>query len=450
MKGGACVCLGLLCTGLFVSAAAHAADSGASPPPSVLKRSDGNQDSVNFRQPSGPPRIDKQVQRADFQAGQTGQTPPTGSAAGSPESRGGKTSPAEGGNRNSATGRATKLDTEESSTRKTGGPQSAVDPAVRAAAVASAELLSASLAPRANLELAGEPLPLIDALSGRGAPSERLAAAQAYWRLSLAVAEYNLAVDESRQLDAQPEPATKEAIDPSLLATARAAAQSRMVEAQASAIAAQEELAQTIARTSETLPLPIDQPLVGTYRTEFSTLFAARPAPLRLRAIHRLLPIHRAAIDSRTAAVQAAATAVRSAEAAYQQGTADMPTLLACHEALARQRREFLKAVLAYNQLIAEYAMQVAEPAASAAVLVGMLTRTRAPSRVPPSANSSARGGGIRIFAEATPTPADPALDPDVQAANADGEWTGDSPQETATTREAKMIPLRDPRDSER
>src|SRR5205085_2057326 len=125
-----------------------------------------------------------------------------------------------------------------------------------------------------------------------------------------------------------------------------ASAQARLHEAQLGAVAAQQELADFLGSPTGTpSPLAADPPLVGAYRTYFETLFAARTAPPRTRAIDRELPIRREAIESRAVAVQAAATAVHVAEEAHAKGQTDLPTLLACYTSLARERRDFLSAV---------------------------------------------------------------------------------------------------------
>jgi hypothetical protein len=290
------------------------------------------------------------------------------------------------------------------------------DRASRAAASASMALLENSLTPGNDSVLAGRTLTLAEAL-GRGSNhTQRFEIAELYWRLALAVANYNWAVDESKQLEALP--AGQGAVDAPLLTTARAAAQARMLEAQALAVAAQQELADAIGQPTQNLPLTVEQPLVGPYRTLFDRLFATRSPPPRTRGIDRTLPLKRQAIDVRTAAVQAAASAVRAAEDAHAQGNADVLAVLAAHQDLARQRREFLRAVGEYNADIVAYAAAVANPGTSNTVLVGMLTRSKAGRLSDTDSQGSTFVGGNQ------PTLADPVLDPDYPvrpAATTDG-----------------------------
>jgi hypothetical protein len=286
-------------------------------------------------------------------------------------------------------------------------PSSDVDRESRAAASASIALLESSLTPAKDAPLSGRAISLAEVL-GRGSSHEqKFEIAELYWRLALAIANLNWAVDESKQLEALP--AGQGAIDAPLLTTARAAAQARMLEAKALAVAAQQELADAIGQPTQTLPLTVEQPLVGHYRTLFDRIFATRTPPPRTRAIDRTLPLRRQAIDVRTAAVQAAVSAVRAAEEAHAQGKADVSSVLTAHQDLARQRREFLRAVGEYNADIVAYAAAVANPGTSNTVLVSMLTRSKS-TRL-----SDADAGGKTFAGRNQPTLADPALDPDYE-----------------------------------
>lgn len=288
-----------------------------------------------------------------------------------------------------------------------------VDAATRAAASASAALLSDALsADDEGVALAGRRLSLVDAVGRGRSHTHRLEIASLYWRVALAVAEYNWAAEHSAQLHALPIE-ERTAIDSPLLATARAAAMADMKKAQANAVAAQQELADALGQSIMELPLPEDQPIVGPYRTHFATLFATRPAPGRTRAIDRTLPLRREAIEIRTAAVQAATQAVRSAEETYARGETALETMLVTRNELKKQRQEFLNSVREYNADIVDYAVAVVTPNTSPAVLASMLTKTRS-NKI--SGSPVGPGGVASQFG---PTPADPTLDPEVQQASA-------------------------------
>jgi hypothetical protein len=307
--------------------------------------------------------------------------------------------------------------------------QSTIGAATRASATISAALLASALTPPADTDLEGtqnalqgRPVSLVEAL-GRGLnQQQRLEIASLYWKLSLAIADYHWAVDEALQLNALPE--TKGAIDSPLFATARAAAEAQTLEAKATAVTTQQELADALGQPAQSLPLTVEQPLVGPYRTHFDTIFAGRPAPGRTRAIDRGLPLRRDAIDLRTAAVQAAASAVQLCEQAYINGSTSVETLLYAHRELGQQRRAFLRSVREYNAEIVEYASYVAGPSTTAATIMSMLTR--------PKSNKVSGVNDAGTFATGRePTLADPVQDPNVQPAGAELDASGRERQGT-------------------
>ena len=283
----------------------------------------------------------------------------------------------------------------ENNSRTTQPP---IPDSTRSAANLSAALLSRALALPEKNALAGRPLSLPEALGRAPSSSQRLEIASLYWKLALALADYHWALDESLQLDALPD--YQGLIDSPLLAAAQAAAQARTLEAKAAAVTAQQELADALGQPTQELPLTVEQPLVGPYRTEFDSIFANRAAPGRARAIHRALPHWREAIDLRSAAVQAARSAIAPAEEPYAKQKAGIETALYVHRELAQQRRAFLNAVRQYNAEIVEYASYVAGPTTSVATLVSMLTRSK-----PPETSGGSTAGHVAATGEPTVAP---------------------------------------------
>ncbi len=74
--------------------------------------------------------------------------------------------------------------------------------------------------------------------------------------------------------------------------------------------------------------------------------------------------------------------AVHYAEEAHAHGEADIRTVLACHEDLHKQRRDFLNAVYNYNLDVAEYAAIVAAPGTPEDKFVAMLIRPKPADRL--------------------------------------------------------------------
>jgi hypothetical protein len=291
------------------------------------------------------------------------------------------------------------------------GAGDGADLASAAASMAATDLLNHALEAPKNAPLAGHSLNLLAAISPPGANRPvQLLIARAYWKLSAAEGDYNWAVEEADQLDRITPGAAS--IEATVLATARASTQARLLEAKLGAVTAQQELADLLGiPPNNPLPLAIDPPLVGAYGTYFETLFAGRVPPPRMRLIDRTLPIRREAIETHVAAVQAAASAVHSAEDARSKGQADLQNLLACAADLSRQRRSFLMAVRDYNFDIDEYALTVAEPSIPTDRVIGMLIRVKpAAAPVPTVAPPAASGVPPTTVDPATVRP--PASDP--------------------------------------
>ncbi|HEY2148106.1 MAG TPA: hypothetical protein VGH32_09225, partial [Pirellulales bacterium] len=248
----------------------------------------------------------------------------------------------------------------------------------QAKAAAAADLMGQALTAPKDTALAGRATTLLELMGRVGSDRARQAwIVRDYWKLSAALADFNWAADEAARLD---QITAAKGLESPILTAAQAAAQARLREAQVAAITAQQELADLLGIAEKNqLPLAADSPLVGPYRTYFDALFAGKVPPPRTRAIDRGLPVRLEAIQSRTVAVHAAATAVRTAEDLRSRGQADLRTLLDCHADLSRQRRAFLATVRDYNLDIGDYALAVADPSTATERLVAMMIIAKAP-----------------------------------------------------------------------
>jgi hypothetical protein len=272
----------------------------------------------------------------------------------------------------------------------------AADPATSDSALLLAELLeplasrpgAPQLAPL-DAELYVRPLSLLEAIQRPGDASRRLWIAQAYWKVSAAYAEVRCRTEAIERLDLIAPGGDPH--DRATLDVAVAAARADLAEARALLGVAQQELVD-LARLplTEPLPWPVDRPLAGAYETHFDAIFAARPTTGRVRAIARTLPSRHDALESRAAAVRAAATAMAMAEADHAKGQRPIEAVIAAHEALVEQQREFLVATKAYNLDIAEYAMAVADASVAGDTFVSMLIGTPIQWRQPQPAGPPA------------------------------------------------------------
>jgi hypothetical protein len=263
-----------------------------------------------------------------------------------------------------------------------GTTETPADSQQQAAAHAAADLLAQSIIPGATTDLPGTWQPLSAVIAGLD-EQKRLTAVDDYWRLSRAVSDYIWTTDELERLD-KAVPA-RVLVDNPMISTARAIASARVHEAELNVAKAQQSLISLTGTPRTTFAggiLPADRPLVGPYHTYFQEIFANRTAPARARELDAALPIHLKIIDAHAAAVRSAMDAVHYAEEAHAHGEADIRTILACHEDLHKQRRDFLNAIYNYNLDVAEYAATVAAPGTSDDKFVAMLIRPKPADRL--------------------------------------------------------------------
>jgi hypothetical protein len=261
-------------------------------------------------------------------------------------------------------------------------PPAAADPATSDSATLLGELLeplasrpgAPQLSP-VDSTLYARPLPLLEAIERPGDKTRRLWISQAYWKVSTAYAQMRCCTEAIERLELIAPGADPH--DRATLDVAVAAARADLADARAQLGVAQQELVD-LARLplTEPLPWPVDRPLAGPYQTHFDAIFSTRPATGRVRAIARTLPSRHEALESRAAAVRAAAKAMAMAEADHAKGNRPIEAVIAAHAALVGQQREFLLATKTYNLDIAEYAMAVADATVPDDRFVSMLIGT--------------------------------------------------------------------------
>lgn len=208
-----------------------------------------------------------------------------------------------------------------------------------------------------SAQLSGQPVSLQEFLAGS---TNRIQAVQAYWDLASAVGDYRFAYEEARFLEALDAP--RGSYQETLLNASLAAARARTQESRLEILSLQGKLQNFQLNATQQMPWPADVPLVGPYSTRFDALFANQPRPQRLTQIDRQLPELQKQIELRAQAVVAASQAVDAMADRFVRGQLEIAQLLAMHDALRGQRRDFLQTVRTYNQQIAEYALQVAGP----------------------------------------------------------------------------------------
>jgi hypothetical protein len=254
------------------------------------------------------------------------------------------------------------------------------------------EPLAARTASPADAQFYARPLPLLESLERSGDRARRLWIVQAYWKVSAAFAGVRAATEALERLELIAPGGDPH--DRATLDVAAAAARADLAEAKAQLGIAQQELVD-LSRLplTEPPPWPVDRPLASPYETHFDAIFANRVATGRVRAIARTLPARHEAIESRAIAVRAAEQAMTMAEADHAKGKRPIEAVIAAHDALVDQQREFLQATRGYNLDIAEYAMAVADLSVPDDRFVSMLIGTPIQWRPPAGGPSPAAPG---------------------------------------------------------
>ena len=236
------------------------------------------------------------------------------------------------------------------------------------------------------------PLALLEALERSGDRTRRLWITQAYWKLAAAAARVRFAAEAEERLALVAPGGSPDDLE--LLDLATATARGESASAGVELVAAQQEIVDLVRLpVTDPPPWPVDRPLTAAYQTHFDTIFAGRPATGRVRAIHRQLPLHYAAVVARAEAAVTAERRFTTIEALHAQGSQPIGAVLSAHDAVTNQGEAFVRAVRGYNLDISEYVMAVADLSVPdeqfAMMLIGQPTPWRQPmAAVPPFAGN--------------------------------------------------------------
>jgi hypothetical protein len=251
----------------------------------------------------------------------------------------------------------------------------------------------------------GSPLSLVQAISHAQDRSRQAAVIHAYWRLTQAVAEYQICFEAERQLSqlrARQEAGT-------ILLTAQAAAKASLQAARVGVSGTQFDLAAAAQLSPATAaPLAANLPHAGPYRTSFDKIASRASIPPVAGLLNRTLPNNYQAIQQRLTALHEADNALAAATEVYQAGQGDLPGLLRCHDAFVSQQRIFVADVCDYNHRIADYVLSVVQRPATIQALVDMLILTEHSIGVPAGTPAkSGRSGAVNAPLAPAATPAD-------------------------------------------
>jgi hypothetical protein len=239
-------------------------------------------------------------------------------------------------------------------------------------------VLAAALNIEHEQAITGYPIRLEQVLAASPDSASRRMAVRAYWNLVVSIADYHHALDEESAIKA-----VAAASSDKLLEAAAAAAEARIAETKLIVTAAQYDLA-ALTPSASAMPIPADAPVIGQYRTEFTSLFGRGPAPAGIKRLAAMLPLYSDQVLARGRAVYAASEAQANAD--------DLQTF----RELSAHRRAFLASVRDYNEAIADYALQLATPSMSVDTVTGMLI-----VRAQPAADSAPDLGSAATSAPA-------------------------------------------------
>jgi hypothetical protein len=228
-------------------------------------------------------------------------------------------------------------------------------------------MMRAMLTPPRDSQLAGEPVPLVDVVSGAASRLEQSQRVESYWDLCSSVADYYLGLGEQQEVRRLQSMAPAGGAE---WQQAEAELGVRMNTSLRAARASQMRLAGWLGRG--TLPLPADPPHCGSYHSRYQEIFVGRPSQ-EAEELAQLLPL-------RYAELQEAAAAVTRAEQSFntvaRDETGDGTSMLRALNFLALRRRAFVQIARDYNQRIARYAELASPGEIGAERLIGMLIKT--------------------------------------------------------------------------
>jgi len=259
----------------------------------------------------------------------------------------------------------------------------------------------------------GEKLTLLDALQRS---SSRQATVDTYWRLVLATADYQSAMQDADRIAGWRPQAGRTDHD---IDAAYEDALARRAEARADWLAARHDLLRSMSPTSGAkLPLTADLPHAGAYVLNFEQIFGSTGAAPRAAMRGKdVIPARHEGLRKRAEQLQAAEQRLAQFENAYTREQLGSAELLKGMEQLRAARSAFLRSVYIYNQEIAQYAFAVPGVASHetlTSILIKLAPQPDAARSVLQSAGSdpSENRATPATFVEPQPTPATPSPQP--------------------------------------
>ncbi|QEG35563.1 superantigen-like protein SSL4 [Bythopirellula goksoeyrii] len=227
-------------------------------------------------------------------------------------------------------------------------------------------------------QLPGTPVALTEVIASSPTRREQTQHVEAYWDLSQAVLDYNLALKETIELAtlrrgiAQAGPQWEHSLN---------LAKSREQLALERAQVAQQRVAAILSLTSEDhAPLPSDFPFVGTYNTRFSELFPLQNS-ISQEQTPRIAKEYDGFLTGAAGVIENQAKEISNARewmftvSEQRSPNTDGKELLTAYELFAARRRLFVQTVADYNRAIVRYTELATPGTVEPQRLVAMLIR---------------------------------------------------------------------------
>jgi len=236
-----------------------------------------------------------------------------------------------------------------------------------------------------DLQTAGRPATLLELISPVNDRQQQLAVAHAYWLAMAAMIEMRVAHDDLRRLEqlqqliAARNTQVQRGAAVLELQSRLASARARHNEAELALVTAQHTLIERAGLSPGVvaLPLPIDRPHTGSYRTLVEQIYGGRGIPLQARLFDRQVPLRRDAINAQAAAVQSAHDAVDALIEGLSRGETEPRLVWSALDEMTRANHNFAALVRDYNLDIAAYALTIPRGGISPQDLVSMLIKPR-------------------------------------------------------------------------
>ena len=219
--------------------------------------------------------------------------------------------------------------------------------------------------------LPGVPVSLKD-LMGTTPVRFRHAMVQQYWETYFDWATLTNRMEYAKWLNQISNP--RRPVEQKLMNTARSMAKNDVMAAEIQLAKSQSKLQQiSRSQTNDLLPLPLNQPLVGKYKSHYDWYQSRNLIPAKLKGINEMLPRTYELLDLRASTVTQAENARKQFKNSFANGNIGFGDLLESGRVWQNARQSFVSTLVSYNQAISDYALTITSAQKPIDQIVSML-----------------------------------------------------------------------------